>query len=207
MPCRRPCTMRRSRRTRGGMRRHRRSTAVSAWYTVPRPGMRVALVHDWLTGRRGGELVLAQLVRMFPDAEIFTLLWNRGSVGADVESRPIHTSPLQALPGIGRNYRAALPLMPAALRFLDVRGFDLVLSSSHCVAKGISVPRGIPHLAYVHSPMRYMWDLFDAYFGPGQATAPVRAAARLTRPWLQGWDRRTAADPDRMVANSRHVAA
>jgi len=169
--------------------------------------MRVALVHDWLTGRRGGELVLAQLVRMFPGAEIFTLLRNPGSVGADVESRPIHTSPLQALPGIGRNYRAALPLMPAALRFLDVRGFDLVLSSSHCVAKGIPVPKGIPHLAYVHSPMRYMWDLFDAYFGPGRASAPVRAAARLTRSWLQGWDRRTAADPDRMVANSHHVAA
>ena len=169
--------------------------------------MRVALVHDWLTGRRGGELVLAQLVRLFPEAEIFTLLRNPGSVGPDVESRPIHTSPLQALPGIARNYRAALPLMPAAMRFLDVRGFDLVLSSSHCVAKGIRVPRGTPHLAYVHSPMRYMWDLFDAYFGPGRASAPVRLAAKLSRPWLQSWDRRTAADPDRMVANSHHVAA
>ena len=168
--------------------------------------MRVALVHDWLTGRRGGELVLAQMVRLFPEAEIFTLLWNPGSVGPDVESRPVHTSPLQAVPGISRNYRAALPLMPAAMRFLDVRGFDLVLSSSHCVAKGIRVPTGTPHLAYVHSPMRYMWDLFDAYFGPGRASEPVRLAARLTRPWLQGWDRRTAADPDRMVANSHHVA-
>ena len=169
--------------------------------------MRVALVHDWLTGRRGGELVLAQLVRLFPAAEIFTLLRNPGSVGPDVESRPIHTSPLQALPGIARNYRAALPLMPAAMRFLDVRGFDLVLSSSHCVAKGIRVPRGTPHLAYVHSPMRYMWDLFDAYFGPGRASMPVRLAAKVSRPWLQSWDRRTAADPDRMVANSHHVAA
>jgi glycosyltransferase involved in cell wall biosynthesis len=169
--------------------------------------MRVALVHDWLTGRRGGELVLAQLVRLFPDAEIFTLLRDRGSVGADVESRPIHTSPLQGFPGIARHYRAALPLMPAALRFLDVRGFELVVSSSHCVAKGIRVPRGTPHLAYVHSPMRYMWDLFDAYFGPGRASWPVRAAAGLARPWLQGWDRRTAVDPDRLVANSRHVAA
>ena len=168
--------------------------------------MRVALVHDWLTGRRGGELVLAQLVRLFPDSEIFTLLHVPGSVGPDVESRPVHTSPLQRLPGIGERYRTLLPLMPAALRFLDLRGFDLVISSSHCVAKGARVPRGIPHLAYVHSPMRYMWDQFDAYFGPGRASLPVRLAAAASRPALQAWDRRTAADPDAMVANSQHVA-
>ncbi|HZX42850.1 MAG TPA: glycosyltransferase family 4 protein, partial [Myxococcaceae bacterium] len=150
--------------------------------------MRVALVHDWLTGRRGGELVLAQLVRLFPDSEIFTLLHVPGSVGEDVESRPIHTSPLQQLPGIAHHYRAALPLMPAALRFLDTRGFDLVISSSHCVAKGARVPPGTPHLAYVHSPMRYMWDQFDAYFGPGRAGLPVRLAAAAVRPALQAWD-------------------
>jgi glycosyltransferase involved in cell wall biosynthesis len=170
------------------------------------PPMRVALVHDWLTGRRGGELVLAQLVRLFPDSEIFTLLHVPGSVGEDVESRPIHTSPLQQLPGIADHYRAALPLMPAALRFLDTRGFDLVISSSHCVAKGARVPPGTPHLAYVHSPMRYMWDQFDAYFGPGRAGLPVRLAAAAVRPALQAWDRRTAADPGALVANSHHVA-
>src|SRR5215468_8917335 len=168
--------------------------------------MRVALVHDWLTGRRGGELVLAQLVRLFPGAEIFTLLHVPGSVGPDVETVPIHTSPLQRLPGIAHRYRAALPLMPAALGFLDLRGFDLVISSSHCVAKGARVPAGTPHLAYVHSPMRYMWDQFDAYFGPGRASLPVRLAAAASRPALQAWDRRTAAGPDALVANSHHVA-
>jgi glycosyltransferase involved in cell wall biosynthesis len=168
--------------------------------------MRVALVHDWLTGRRGGELVLAQLVRLFPDSEIFTLLHVPGSVGADVESRPVHTSPLQRLPGIEHRYRSLLPLMPAALRSFDLRGFDLVVSSSHCVAKGARAPPGTPHLAYVHSPMRYMWDQFEAYFGPGRASLPVRAAAAAARPWLQAWDRRTAADPDALVANSEHVA-
>ena len=170
------------------------------------PAMRVALVHDWLTGRRGGELVLAQLVRLFPDSEIFTLLHVPGSVGPDVESRPIHTSPLQRVPGVAHRYRTLLPLMPAALRFLDLRGFDLVVSSSHCVAKGAHVPPGVPHLAYVHSPMRYMWDQFDAYFGPGRASLPVRLAASASRPALQAWDRRTAADPDALVANSQHVA-
>ena len=168
--------------------------------------MRVALVHDWLTGRRGGELVLAQLVRLFPGSEIFTLLHVPGSVGPDVESRPVHTSPLQRVPGIEHRYRTLLPLMPAALRFLDLRGFDLVISSSHCVAKGARVPPGIPHLAYVHSPMRYMWDQFDSYFGPGLASLPVRLAAAACRPALQAWDRRTAADPDALVANSHHVA-
>jgi glycosyltransferase involved in cell wall biosynthesis len=168
--------------------------------------MRVALVHDWLTGRRGGELVLAQLVRLFPGSEIFTLLHVPGSVGPDVESRPIHTSPLQRVPGVAHRYRTLLPLMPAAMRFLDLRGFDLVISSSHCVAKGAHVPAGVPHLAYVHSPMRYMWDQFDAYFGPGRARLPVRWAAAASRPALQAWDRRTAADPDAMVANSHHVA-
>lgn len=150
--------------------------------------------------------MLAQLVRLFPDSEIFTLLHVPGSVGPDVEARPIHTSPLQRVPGVAHRYRTLLPLMPAAMRFLDLRGFDLVISSSHCVAKGAHVPRGVPHLAYVHSPMRYMWDQFDAYFGPGRASLPVRWAAAASRPALQAWDRRTAADPDAMVANSHHVA-
>ena len=150
--------------------------------------------------------MLAQLVRLFPGSEVFTLLHVPGSVGADVESRPIHTSLLQRVPGIAHRYRTLLPLMPAALRRLDLRGFDLVVSSSHCVAKGARVPPGVPHLAYVHSPMRYMWDQFDAYFGPGRASLPVRLAAAASRPALQAWDRRTAADPDALVANSEHVA-
>src|SRR5262249_55458640 len=200
MPCSRPDTIRRSMSTREGKCR--------ACYTeAPRtPLMRVALVHDWLTGRRGGELVLAQLVRLFPGSEIFTLLHVPGSVGQDVESRPIHTSPLQRMPGVAHRYRTLLPLMPAALRFLDLRGFDLVISSSHCFAKGAHAPPGSHTLAYIPPPMRYMWDQFDAYFGPGRASLPVRLAALASRPALQAWDRRTAADPDALVANSHHVA-
>lgn len=168
--------------------------------------MRVALVHDWLVGRRGGEAVLEALVRLFPDAEIFTLLHRPGSIGGPIETRPIHVSPLQRLPFVFRAYRGLLPLMPWAVRQLDVRGFDLVLSTSHCVAKGVRVPRGTPHLAYVFSPMRYMWDAFEAYFGPGRAAWPVRVAARAFRPSLQAWDRATAMAPDVMLADSQHVA-
>jgi glycosyltransferase involved in cell wall biosynthesis len=168
--------------------------------------MRVALVHDWLVGRRGGEAVLEALVRLFPNAEIFTLLHRPGSVGGLIETRPIHVSPLQHVPGISRHYRNFLPLMPWAVRQLDVRGFDLVLSTSHCVAKGVRVPAGTPHLAYVFAPMRYMWDLFEEYFGPGRASWPVRLGARALRPSLQAWDRATASAPDVMLADSQHVA-
>jgi glycosyltransferase involved in cell wall biosynthesis len=168
--------------------------------------MRVALVHDWLVGRRGGEAVLEALVRLFPDAEIFTLLHSPGSVGGPIETRPIHVSPLQHVPGVFRHYRSLLPLMPWAVQRLDVTGFDLVLSTSHCVAKGVPVPAGTPHLAYVFAPMRYMWDLFEEYFGPGRAAWPVRLAARAIRPSLQAWDRATAQAPDVMLADSQHVA-
>lgn len=150
--------------------------------------------------------MLEALVRLFPDAEVFTLLHNPGSVGATIETRPIHVSPLQYVPGIFRHYRSFLPFMPWAVRQLDVRGFDFVLSTSHCVAKGVPVPVGTPHLAYVFAPMRYMWDLFEEYFGPGRASWPVRLGARALRPRLQAWDRATAAAPDVMLADSQHVA-
>jgi glycosyltransferase involved in cell wall biosynthesis len=168
--------------------------------------MRVALVHDWLVGRRGGEAVLEALVRLFPSAEVFTLLHRPGSVPGPIEGRPIHVSPLQRLPGVFRHYRGLLPLMPWAVRQLNVQGFDFVLSTSHCVAKGVPVPKGTPHLAYVFSPMRYMWDRFEDYFGPGRTSWPVRVAARAARPRLQAWDRATAAAPDVMLADSRYVA-
>ena len=168
--------------------------------------MKVALVHDWLVSYRGGEKVLEAMCGLFPDAEIFTLVHAPGSVPRAIEDRPIHTSFLQRLPGIHRRYRHFLPLMPAAIEGFDLRGFDLVISSSHCVAKGIRKPAGARHLSYVHAPMRYMWDIFDDYFGPGRASLPVRAAARLVRPWLQRWDRRSARGVDRFAANSHHIA-
>jgi glycosyltransferase involved in cell wall biosynthesis len=168
--------------------------------------MRVALVHDWLVSNRGGEKVLEAIAELFPAADIFTLLYRPGSVSPALEQRRIRTSFLQAVPGVHRRHRHFLPLFPAAIERFDLTGYDLVLSSSHCVAKGVRVPDGARHLSYVHAPMRYMWDLFDDYFGPGRASFPVRAAARLVRPWLRRWDRHSARRVDRFVANSRHVA-
>jgi glycosyltransferase involved in cell wall biosynthesis len=167
--------------------------------------MRVALVHDWLTGMRGGERVLEELIRLFPDAEIFTLVHQPGSVSRAIEGRPIHTSLLDRMP-LGRSrYRWFLPLMPRAVAAFDLRGFDLVVSSSHCVAKGAPVPAGVPHLCYCHTPMRYVWDQYDAYWGAGRAPAVARAAMRLAAPGLRRWDVVSSNRVTRFVANSDFV--
>src|SRR6185369_4233489 len=104
--------------------------------------MKVALVHDWLTGMRGGEKVLLSLARLFPEAPIFTLLHVRGSVAPELEARDIRTTFVQRLPDVARRYRQYLPLFPAAAARIDLRGYDLVVSTSHCVVKGVRVPDG-----------------------------------------------------------------
>ena len=168
--------------------------------------MRVALVHDWLTGMRGGEKVLEGLCELYPDADIFTLFHQRGSVSPRIERHRIRTSPLQHLPFATRHYRRYLPLFPQAIERFDFRGYDFIISSSHCVAKSV-IPAGVRHLCYCHSPMRYAWDQFDAYFGP--ARVGQMASQWVYRPImsrLARWDAATATRVDRFVANSRHVA-
>lgn len=173
---------------------------------IQRPPMRVALVHDWLISNRGGEKVLEAIAELYPGADIFTLLHRPGSVSPALERHRIVTSFLQSVPGIHRRHREFLPLFPAAIERFDLTGYELVLSSSHCVAKGVRVPPGALHVSYVHAPMRYMWDLFEDYFGPGRARPAVRMAALAVRPGLQYWDRMSARQVHRFVANSHHVA-
>lgn len=168
--------------------------------------MKVALVHDWLVTNRGGEKVLDAIAELFPGAEVFTLLHEKGSAPAGVEQLPIHTSFVDRWPRARRWHRHLLPVYPWAIESFDLRGFELIISSSHCVAKGVKKPAGARHLAYVHAPMRYMWDRFDDYFGSGRASLAVRAAARAVRPALRRWDLRTASGVDRFVANSHHIA-
>ena len=170
--------------------------------------MKVAFVHDWLTGMRGGEYVLEAMLELFPEAELFTLIWSRGELSSAIESRKIHTSPLQKIPGIAERYRHFLPVMPWAIEQLDLTGFDLILSSSHCVAKGIKKPAGAVHVSYLHAPMRYMWERFEDYFGPGRASPAVRLAALSCRPFMQYWDRKSSRpeNVDRLLTNSRFIA-
>ena len=168
--------------------------------------MKVALVHDWLTGMRGGEKVLEVLCERYPDADLFTLLHVRGSVSKAIERLPIHTSVLQRLPGIRRYYRACLPLFPTLVEQFDLAGFDLVISSSHCVAKSVVVRPSTVHICYCHTPMRYAWDQFDAYFGPARIGRAASRVMRLVMGRLARWDRDTSGRVNRYVTNSQHVA-
>ncbi len=165
---------------------------------------RVALVHDWLTGMRGGEYVLEALAELFPAAPIYTLFHFPGTVSGALERHRIRTSALQHLPLLRRSYRYYLPLFPRAVERFDLSAFDLVLSSSHCVAKGAIARKGAHHLCYCHTPMRYAWDQEEAYFGAG--AGPIQRIRRILLRRLREWDRRTSARCDRFVANSRFVA-
>jgi glycosyltransferase involved in cell wall biosynthesis len=165
---------------------------------------RVALVHDWLTGMRGGERCLEIFCEMFPDAPLYTLLHVPGSVSPTIERRRIVTSFVQRLPAAATRYRQYLPLFPAAVRGFDLAGHDLVISLSHCAAKAVRRPPGALHLSYCFSPMRYVWDLYDDYFG-ARAGVVVRTLMPPVAAALRAWDRRTDG-VDGFVAISRHIA-
>jgi glycosyltransferase involved in cell wall biosynthesis len=165
------------------------------------PG-RIAVIHDWLTGMRGGEAVLEGILDVVPQAEIFTLFHFPGSVSAKIELHTIHTSDVQRLASRVGDYRRLLPLFPRAVRKWDFSGFDAIVSSSHCVAKGIDA-KGKPHLCYCHTPMRYIWDRFNDYFPRSRPLQ--RAAMTAVAPWLRRWDVATASEVTEFVANSHFV--
>src|SRR5262249_35662626 len=158
-----------------------------------------ALVHDWLPGMRGGERCLEVFCELYPDAGLYTFPYVPGSVAPVIERRRVVTSFIQRLPNAAHAYRRYLPLFPLAVHRFDLQGYDLVLSSSHAVAKSVRAPAGALHVCYCFTPMRYVWDLYHEYFG--------ESAGRLTRvvmppvaAALRRWDRRTAAGVQRFVA-------
>ncbi len=155
---------------------------------------------------RGGEKVLLSLARLFPTAPIYTLLHVKGSLSPALETREIHTSFAQRLPAVSRFYRHYLPLFPRAIESLDLSPYDLVISSSHCVAKSAIVRPGALHVCYCFTPMRYVWDRYDDYFGPDRLPAPLRWVIGPIAAWLRRWDARTAARVHRFVADSEYVA-
>ena len=169
--------------------------------------MKVAIVHDWLTGMRGGERCLEVFCELFPDADLYSLLHVPGSVSPIIEKHAIHTSFIQHLPFSRSHYRYYLPLFPSAIESsFDLKGYELVISSSHCVAKGVRIRKGTCHLAYIYTPMRYIWDQYDTYFAKRQAGWLKRVTMSLIRPHLQRWD---VSSNDRVhffVAISQHVA-
>jgi glycosyltransferase involved in cell wall biosynthesis len=170
-----------------------------ATHSIPR----VALVHDWLTGMRGGEKVLEVLCRQWPTARLYTLLHRRGSVSAPIEDLKPLTSFLQLFPQVHRYYRYLLPLMPLAAG-RHIGDCDLVVSSSHCVAKATMPPAGVPHICYCYTPMRYAWHMRTAYFGARPLGLKARIRDRLLEA-MRDWDRRTASRVTDFVAISRTV--
>ena len=167
-------------------------------------GAAVCLGHDWLTGMRGGERVLEYFCRAFPLAPVAAIVGDPALVSRDIASHRLLLSPLGRLPGAVRQYRKMLPLLPwAAGRTRIPPETRLLLTTSHCVAKGFRKPDGAKHLSVVFTPMRYAWTFYEEYFGTS------RAKAALVKPLLahlRAWDRRTAAGVDRFVAISNHVA-
>lgn len=168
-------------------------------------GLRVALVHDWLTGMRGGEKCLEVLCRAFPRATLYTLIHRRGALSPAIEAMEIRPSPLQRVPGVFRHYRKLLPVMPLAARTWNVGRVDLVVSLSHCVAKAVRVPAGVPHVCYCFTPMRYAWQGRDAYLAGWSHRPVARAAVGAILDRMRSWDRATASRVTHFVAISETV--
>jgi len=165
--------------------------------------MRVAIVHDWLTGMRGGEKVLSLLCGLIPQADLLTLIHTPGVCDDSIERMRIRTSFLDDLPAVQRYYRYLLPIMPLAIEQMKADQYDLIVSCSHCVAKGIIRRPDAAHICYCFTPMRYVWSQEGAYQnGTGFSGLGLRIAGK----YLRAWDRRSAQHVDRFLANSRNVA-
>ncbi|PJZ71451.1 glycosyl transferase [Leptospira perolatii] len=164
--------------------------------------MKVAVVHDWLNGMRGGEVVLNSLLKVFPDADLFTLFYSPGKLNSRIENRKIVTAFTNRLP-FQSKYRWYLPIFPTAIESLDLKGYDLVISSSHCVAKGVIPEPDAIHISYIHSPMRYVWDLYYDYF-PNKKGFKFFAFQTVSN-YLRMWDSTSSNRVDHFIANSAFV--
>lgn len=162
--------------------------------------MKVAVIHDWLTGLRGGERCLQAFLSIYPEADIYTLLHVPGSTDALIDSRVKGTSFIQKLPGARRYYRALLPFFPLAIRKFDLRGYDLVISLSHAAAKNVRIPKGTLHICYCFTPMRYIWDQAYSYFG--RLTPLLWPVIKF----LRRWDYTHSRGVDHFVAISRFIS-
>ncbi len=172
------------------------------------PGLRVALVHDWLVTLRGGERVLDGLCELFPDATLHTLVRIPGVATPRIEAMKHVTSFADKLPGAHRRHRWLLPLYPAAIEALDLSSYDLVVSSSHCAAKAVIVAPGAVHVCYCHTPMRYAWDRTADYVrGSHKLLQVATPLLSLGASWLRQWDKATAVRVHAFVANSHNTAS
>ncbi len=166
-------------------------------------GKRTAIIHDWLNGMRGGEKVLEKLLDIFPNADIFTLFLDRDNISEKIRNKTIYTSPLNRFAMIRNRYRYFLPLFPKFIEDFNLEGYDIVISSSHCVAKGIVPHPDSKHISYIHSPMRYAWDQYYSYFGKMKGIKKKVIRSRISK--LRQWDVTSNDRVDHFIANSSFV--
>ncbi len=169
---------------------------------------RVAIVHDWLIAMRGGERVLESLCALFPAADLFTLRYDRTQVSPALARHKVTTSFIDKwarTPVLGGRFRGLLPLFPMAAESFRLDGYDLVISSSHCVAAGVIAPADSLHVAYLHSPMRYAWEARAAYEANVGGGILGRLAFRAMAQYLRSWDQAASARPDVLIANSAYT--
>ena len=167
--------------------------------------VKIGLIHDWLVSMRGGEKVFEVFCELFPDATVGTLVHRKGSVSEIIENHQIKTSFLQNFPFAKERYQYYLPLFPTAIESLDFSDYDVVISSSHAVAKGIKVRKDALHICYCHTPMRYIWDQYENYFGKNRSSLPVRAAMKFSLSYLRWWDIESSKRVTNFIANSENV--
>jgi glycosyltransferase involved in cell wall biosynthesis len=166
--------------------------------------LKVAIIHDWLIHMRGGEKVLEQLVLLYPNATIYTLFSNPSKLSPIFKNKTIKNSFLQSIPGIYKIYRWLLPILPLAIKSLKIEGdVDLVISSSHCVAKGIDIPAGAYHICYCHTPMRYLWGFSEEYFG--NFPVILRPFIALIMARMKAFDLAANNGVNHFIANSHNV--
>jgi len=170
--------------------------------------MKTAVIHEWLVTYAGSEQVCEQMLRTFPEADLFSLVdFLPEDLRGFIQHRPVHTSFLQRLPFARQHFRKYLPLMPLAIEQLNLDGYDLVLSSNHAVAKGVLTRADQLHISYIHTPIRYAWDLQQQYLqGAGLTKGWGAIAASTILHYLRLWDLATASRVDHFLANSHFVA-
>lgn len=174
---------------------------------MPRPKRKIAIVHDFLYCYAGAERVLEQMLRVFPDADLFSLFdFLDESERGFIQNKPIHSSFIQRLPWARKNHRMYLPLMPLAIEQLDVSSYDLVISSSYVAAKGVLTTAGQLHICYCHTPARFAWDLHHQYLKEsGMLQGAKSLLARSILHYIRGWDVHSARGVDAFVTNSYYV--
>ncbi len=167
--------------------------------------MRVAFIHDWLNGMRGGERCLEAVCELYPDADLYSLFHEPGKLSPTVEAMRIHTSFVQKLPYVFKKYRHYLPLFPVAIEQFDLRKYDLIVSLSHCVANGVITRPQSCHIGYTFTPMRYAWDLYQDYFGGDRARGLSRYIIPYFMNYLRIWDTAASKRVDHFVAISEYI--